>query len=101
MTHLGLPIEGFNWLGEIPIYWHSSEAFERGHCANCGSTVAARYFEEPGLHVIPAGTLDDPEKVRADRHIMTESQVCWLKIEDKLPRFPRLSTQFNHLDADL
>ena len=101
MTHLGLPTKGFTWLGETPKYWRSSNAFETGSCGTCGSTVAARYFEEPELHVIPAGTLDDPELVRADRHIMTESQVCWLTIADHLPRFPRLSTQFDHLDVDL
>jgi hypothetical protein len=101
MTHLGLPIEGFTWLGDPPKYWRSSEAFERGYCVKCGSTVAARYSEEPELHVIPAGTLDNPEMVRADRHIMTENQVCWLKIEDDLPRYPRLSPQFDHLDVNL
>ena len=60
MTHLGLPIEGFTWLGEPPKYWRSSEAFERGYCVSCGSTVAAGYFGEPELYVIPAGTLDNP-----------------------------------------
>ena len=101
VTHLGLPVDGFTWLREVPTYWRSSEAFERGYCTKCGSTVAARYTKDPSIHVIPAGTLDDPEKVRADRHIMTESQVSWLSIEDDLPRYPRLSTQFEHLDVGL
>ena len=100
-THLGLPVNGFTWLQGKPTYWRSSPAFERGFCATCGSTVAARYLDDPSIHVIPAGTLDDVEKVTADRHIMTESQVSWLKLEDNLPRHARLSPPYAHLDLGL
>ncbi len=101
VTHAGLPLEGFNWLRGEPTYWHSSKAFDRGFCAKCGSTVAGLYLDDPSIVVIPIGTLDDVEKVAADRHIVTESQVSWLKIDDELPRYARLSPGYEHLDLGL
>ena len=84
LTHAGLPLDGFTWLQGEPTYWHSSKAFERGFCANCGSTVAGRYLDEPNLIVIPI-----------------ESQVSWLKIDDDLPRYARLSPGYERLDLGL
>lgn len=98
VTHMGLPVEGFSWLQRKPTYWHSSKVFERGFCATCGSTIAGLYLDEPDIIVIPVGTLADAEKVVPDRHIMTESQISWLKIDDDLPRYPRLSPGYEHLD---
>ena len=97
VTHMGLPVDGFSWLKGKPTYWPSSKVFERGFCANCGSTIAARYLDEPSIHVIPVGSLDDAEKVVADRHIVTESRVSWLTIEDDLPRYARFSPGYEHL----
>jgi hypothetical protein len=101
VTHAGLPLEGFNWLRGEPTYWRSSKAFDRGFCAKCGSTIAGLYLDDPSIVVIPIGTLDDVEKVAADRHIVTESQVSWLKIDDELPRYARLSPGYEHLDLGL
>ena len=101
VTHAGLPVDGFSRLQGEPTYWHSSEAFDRGFCADCGSTVTGLYLDDPSIIVIPIGTLDDIEKVAADRHIMTESQVSWLKIDDELPRYARLSPRYEHLDVGL
>ncbi len=101
VTHIGLPVENFIWLQEEPTYWNSSKALDRGFCANCGSSTCIRYLDDPSIIVIPVGTLDDAEKIRADRHIMTESKVSWLKIDDDLPRYARLSTQFEHWDVGL
>ena len=101
VTHIGLPVEDFIWLQEEPTYWNSSKALDRGFCANCGSSTCIRYLDDPSIIVIPVGTLDDAEKIRPDRHIMTESKVSWLKIDDELPRYARLSTQFEHWDIGL
>ena len=53
---------------------------------NVSRINAVRVFHRGRIIVIPIGTLDDIEKVAADRHIMTKSQVSRLRIEDDLPR---------------
>ena len=100
LTHMGIPVEGFKWLKGEPAYW-PSEVFDRGFCGNCGSTIAALYHGEPEIIVVPVGSLDNADKIKPDRHIMTESQVSWLKIEDDLPRHARLSPGYEHLDTGL
>jgi len=102
-TDVGLPVDGFTWLclqGK-PTYWLSSNALERGFCSNCGSTISNRYFDDSSFLVIPVGSLDDPERVKPEFHIMTESQVSWLKIDDNLPRYPRFDPEAGHLDPGL
>ena len=101
VTHIGLPVDEFSWFQGEPTYWNSSKALDRGFCANCGSSTCIRYLDDPSIIVIPVGTLDDAENIRPDRHIMTESKVTWLKIEDDLPHYARLSTQFEHWDVGL
>lgn len=100
MTHMGIPLEGFKWLKGKPTYW-PSEILDRGFCAICGSTIAALYHGEPDIIVMPVGTLDDADKIKPDRHIMTEYQVSWLNIDDELPRHARLSPEYEHLDEGL
>ncbi len=41
---------------------------------------------------VTLGSLDQPENVRPDDHVWTESQLVWLHIDDDLPRFPRSSS---------
>lgn len=88
-TDVGFRVDYFTWLKGEPTYYQSSEALQRGFCSRCGSTISARYLEDMNLLVIPAGSLDRVESVRPECHIMTESQVPWLKIDDELPRHKR------------
>lgn len=41
---------------------------------------------------VTLGSLDDPETVRPQDHVWTESQVSWFDIRDDLPRFEKSST---------
>jgi hypothetical protein len=41
---------------------------------------------------VTLGSLDQPDAVRPDDHVWTESQLPWLRITDDAPRFPRNST---------
>ena len=100
-TDVGLAVDGLTWLKGSPTYWKSSDALERGFCSKCGSTISNRYFDDPSFVVVPVGSLDDPERVNPQFHIMTESQVSWLKIDDDLPRYPRFDPETEHLDKGL
>ena len=41
---------------------------------------------------IHISTLDDPEKVRPDRHVFYEERLNWFDVFDRLPRFNGSST---------
>lgn len=64
----------------------SSDHGWRAFCATCGSQVAsgssryARYVE------VTAGTLDEPGKVRPERHVYWPDRLPWIAAEDGLPR---------------
>jgi len=69
--------------GEIT-YYRSSPYAERGFCARCGSTLAARPLAG-GKVVVATGSFDHPEEFPPSNvHCGVESQVPWLKIGDDL-----------------
>lgn len=88
-TDAGFRVDSFTWLKGEPTYYQSSKALQRGFCSRCGSTISNRYLEAMDVLVIPVGTLDHAETVQPQYHIMTESQVPWLKMDDELPRYAR------------
>ncbi len=76
------------WLSQEPTYYKSSEILERGFCPTCGSTVSARYFEEPDIVVMAAGSLDDPNVIEPTLHPFTSRRVKWLRLSDGLQEYP-------------
>jgi hypothetical protein len=68
-----------------PKFYRSSRPVERGFCADCGSPLFFRPFNEDWISVM-SGTLDDPELAPPQGHYGIESWVSWLKIEDELKR---------------
>ena len=76
------------WLSQEPTHYKSSEICERGLCSTCGSTVSARYFEEPDIVVMAAGSLDDPNVIEPTLHAFTSRRVKWLKLSDGLHEYP-------------
>ena len=92
LTFVHFPIHGFSWLGGEPKRYRSSADAERGFCEVCGSTVTM-HEEVLGDRVqVTLGSLDDPDKIRADDHVWTRRQLPWLNIDDELQRFAGSST---------
>jgi len=64
----------------------SSDHGWRAFCATCGSQLAsgssryARYVE------VTAGTLDEPGRVRPERHVYWPDRLPWIAAQDGLPR---------------
>ncbi len=77
-----------SWMDEEPTYYKSSEVCERGFCPTCGSTVSARYFNEPDIVIIAAGTLDDANRIEPKLHAFVSRRVDWIKLNDGLPEYP-------------
>ena len=91
LTFVLFPREGFAWTaGEAKLY-RSSAAATRGFCAHCGGTLVMHEADLEDLVQVTLGSLDRPQDVRPDDHVWTEEQVPWLRLDDGLPRFPRLS----------
>ncbi len=79
--------EHFTWRQGEPTYYRSSDTTERGFCARCGSTVSARYFQEPDILVMAVGTLHNPDLVEPTLHAWTSSRAKWLHLNDGLREF--------------
>lgn len=85
------PRNAFAWLNGEPLRYRSSPHAERGFCPRCGSTLT---MHEPVIAdrvQVTLGSLDDPAAVRPQDHVWIEQQLPWLRIDDDLPRFPRIS----------
>ncbi len=79
--------ESFRITRGEPKFYKSSDISERGFCADCGSSLMARYFDPDHPYVwVCVGTLDRPEDAQPNQHFGIESQVPWLTIDDDLPR---------------
>ena len=92
LTHVHFPIGSFTWIGDEPTRHRSSAEAERGFCARCGSALTMHETVLGDRVQVTLGSLDQPESVRPDDHVWTENQVPWLRLDDGLPRFPRISS---------
>ena len=72
--------------GVLTDYEHRSDETGRWlrteFCPVCGTTVTHTTELRPGLRGIAAGTLDDPDWFRIDRHIWSRSARPWVSIPD-------------------
>lgn len=68
-----------------PAKYRSTPHGERGFCAACGSPVTFDALDLPDELDVTAGTLDDPEAVRPERHTWTPSRISWMVMADGLP----------------
>lgn len=78
--------------GELPEYEQRSDESGRWlrmqFCQRCGTTVAQRTEERPGMRAIAIGTLDAPDEIRITRHIWTDSRWWWFLVPGDVERFP-------------
>ena len=92
LTFVHFPLAAFRWTEGEPTRYRSSAGAERGFCGRCGSTLTMHETVLGDRVQVTLGSLDRPEDVRPDDHVWTESQLPWLRIDDDLPRFPRISS---------
>jgi hypothetical protein len=97
-TFVGFLSESVTWIKGKPSLYQFSDGCQRGFCTNCGSTLS--FHRAPELS-ISVGSMDHPESVTPEFHIMTEKQIPWLKIDDGLPRHRRFSPEGEDRDTGL
>jgi len=82
--------------GQLTEYEHHSDESGRWlkmqFCSRCGTTVTNTTEVRPGLRGIAAGTLDDANWLRIERHIWVQSKRPWISIPSDVVVFPQGST---------
>jgi len=77
--------------GARTVYEHRSDETGRWlrteFCPTCGTPVTHTTEMRPGLRAIAAGTLDDPDSLRIDRHIWTRSARPWVTVPDEVEEY--------------
>lgn len=68
----------------------SGNAMRRSFCAVCGTPVFTQSSARPELISVRVGALDDPDAVRPEVAIWTDSAPCWAW---DLPALPRVARQ--------
>ncbi len=71
--------------GSLSTYRSSARAV-RGFCGACGCQITFQYDDRPDRIDVTVGSLDRPDAVTPMRHIWTESQIDWVRMDDGLPR---------------
>ena len=72
--------------------YHSDESNRwliMSFCPICGTTISHIAEVRPGFRSIAAGTFDDPDWFKIDRHIWVQSKRPWVTIPEGVAKFQR------------
>jgi len=90
-------IEKFRWLsGEDHVTRFKapdSKYFVTTFCRDCASPVPGD-FEDFGVYMLPAGSLDQDPQIRPIAHIYVGSKATWHDITDAIPQFDEMPADF-------
>ena len=82
--------------GELATWEHRSDESSRWlrveFCKRCGTTITHTAELRPGWRAIAAGTFDDPDWFKIERHIWTGSARPWVSIPSDVAGFPKAFT---------
>ncbi len=68
----------------------TGNTIERSFCPECGSSIADEAAVMPGVLMITAGTLDDPNWVKPAMEIYCDSAQPWVELGGGLQSFPKM-----------
>ena len=80
----GVSLEDFAWIKGRPGVFRSSEAAERGFCAQCGTPLFFRYVDKDRL-ALSLGSLDDPSRVVPAKQYGIEGRLPFIELIADLP----------------
>ena len=93
---IGLPDQAVKITGESRAYGkpgESGKTIYRNFCPTCGSMIFDRGDGFPGVTIVYAGLLDDPETFKPQMAIYTRSALSWDHMDPSLPKFPAMPPQ--------
>ena len=77
--------------GELVECEHRSDQSKRwlrmSFCPKCGTTISHTAELRPGLRSIAAGTFDEPDWFKIDRHIWVQSKLPWIVIPEDVATY--------------
>jgi len=76
--------EGFAWTRGAPKRFRSSEAVQRGFCAQCGTHLS---FESKGHVGVSIGALDDPEQAPPTTQLIWPAKLSFADHLGELPEW--------------
>jgi len=91
-VNVGVKDVALDLAGDLTTYvdhGDSGKEVLRRFCPVCGSPVITDVEAYPGIHVVKAGTLDDPGQVKPQRQIFCASKHPWVPILDGIPAFDK------------
>ncbi len=71
----------------------SGQPITRRFCPVCGSRISATAAVMPGVMMITASSLDDPEKFKPQSSIFTSRAPSWDRPPADVPSFPEMPPQ--------
>jgi hypothetical protein len=87
---IGMPADAVTITGESRRYGKqgdSSQMMYRNFCPTCSCVVFDHGDAMPGVTIINAALLDEPEKFKPESVIYTRSALSWDHIDPSLPKF--------------
>ena len=58
-------------------------------CSACGTTLSHTAELRPGMHTIAAGSFDETDWLKVDRHIWVQSKLPWVTIPPGVAAYPQ------------
>ena len=88
VTWAVVPADAFKFVAGEPAMYRSSPDSERRFCPDCGAQLTFWTSRAADNVDVTVGSLDDPERCRANRHVWTGNRLGTLHVDDGLPDFP-------------
>ena len=90
LAAIGMPEAAVRVTGETKSFSKPADSggiVERHFCPTCGSLMYDKSTGMPGLFVLNAAVLDDPEVFKPQSIVFASRALSWDKLDPELPRF--------------
>lgn len=90
LAAIGMPEGAVTVTGETKTFSKPADSggmVERHFCPNCGSMMLDKSTGMPGVVVLNAAVLDDPEVFKPQSVVFARSGLSWDHLDPELPRF--------------
>jgi hypothetical protein len=88
LTWVAFPAGSFAFTQGAPRIYQATDKAERSFCPDCGTPLTFRHVDSAHQVDVTAGSLDNAQDVQPVHHIWDSAKLCWLNMDDGLPRYP-------------
>lgn len=80
-------------LKKITTAIESGALVDRYFCPECGTHIYAQAQSYPDATMLKVATLNDPELIKPEIHVFTESQLSWSKLDENACKFEQMPSK--------